>query len=60
MMQGTYDTTPDREHELGEVVQMRETVLFPSLLALDPLLDTRLLRTVVQHCLASNHVQGLW
>src|SRR5262245_61405430 len=67
-MQSQYDILRQVDQEAvgasQEMAQMLESFLSPLLLALDRVLDKRLVRTLVQCCVAiirfRNHKQGLW
>ena len=56
MIQSTYDILQAKEHDLQqasqELAQELEVCLFPLLSVLDTLLDKRLVRTLVQCCVA--------
>ena len=67
MIQSKYDILQAKEHDLQqasqELAQELEVFLFPLLSVLDTLLDKRLVRTLVQCCVAMirfrNNKQGL-
>jgi hypothetical protein len=67
-MQSKYDILQENEQDpqnvSQEIAQMLENFFSPLLILLDSLLDKRLLRTLVQCCVAiirfRNNKQGLW